>query len=482
MTLRSFNDLHDYQREAFEFGLANPRCYLGLGLGLGKTVIALSIAAFSQALEGDSPILIIAPLRVAKTVWKQEAAKWAHLRHLHFAIAVGDAAQRRQALNSRADVHVINIENLPWLIANYPRSKWRWRTLILDEISVFKGPSSARGMKLKFATLPRMSKDRKRITKPACVERIIALSATPASNGLSGLWGQIAILDGGERLGVSHQAYINSWFHYAPKDRQQRKPIPNPGAKDKIFDRLRDIFLAMRTRDYIDMPDLVYVEHPVVLPPDARGQYDELETEFLLELPDLPDIEAVNSGVLSNKLLQMAGGFPYVGEAPEKPDPDRPYHCMHTAKIDALREIINVSEGNENLLIGYWFNSERKELEKAFPNGVFLTKENEDEVLAAFDRGEIGQLFVQIASVSHGLNLQKNCHVVVFYSLVWSLEIYRQFIGRVFRQGQTESVSVHSIVVKNSIEQRLLRGLTEKDATQEELLKALSPAESTGAR
>ena len=334
------SDLHDYQNWCIDVALRTRKLALFIGLGLGKTVIALSVAMIEISNGKVKKVLVIAPLRVANTVWHTEAQQWSHLQGLSFAIATGTAAERFAALNSDADVTVINNDNTAWLIQNYPRSKWRWDMVIIDESSGYKNPSAKRVKELRKATVDKtcVRKQRKRVLIKSPVTRLLLLSATPATNGLHGLWSQISLIDNGRRLGRSFRAFeLLTYFSSPPGASRYAKSTPIPGAKKRIFDRISDVCHVLRAEDYITLPPLIYNDIKVDMHATAMKQYKHLEREFLLELPDDEEIVATNEGALGNKLLQFANGAVYTGETPLTPTADRDFAILHNAKIIAFK-------------------------------------------------------------------------------------------------------------------------------------------------
>lgn len=474
------SDLHTYQWSAIDFALGARKCALFMGLGLGKTVVALTAAAIELYTGRANKILIIAPLRVANTVWHVEAANWSHLNSLRFAIATGSADNRRAALDSDADVFVINVDNTDWLISNYPKSKWRWDFVIIDESSGFKNPSAKRVKALRKATVDKVLqvKDR-RILKKSPVARLLLLSATPATNGLEGLWSQVSLIDNGKRLGRSFRAFALTYFFKPPDAHRHAKIEPLPGAKQRIFDKVRDVCFVMRAEDYITLPPITYSNVTVAMSDTQLAMYKKLEREFLLELDtndefltgEGEEIIATNEGALANKLLQFANGAVYTGETPEVVVKDREYAVIHDAKLDALEDIVRAAEGAENLLVAYYYQSDLKRLQERFPQAVVMDKAG--DCVRPFNEGKIPILLAHPLSAGMGLNLQRGSSTVVFFSLLWNLEAYQQFIGRLYRQGQTRGVTVNHIVCDGTIEARVARRLRANAATQQEFIDAL---------
>ena len=467
------SDLHSYQNWCVDIALRTRKLALFVGLGLGKTIIALTVAAIEIGNGNVRKVLIIAPLRVANTVWHNEAKQWSHTRGLSFAIATGSAAERHAALQSDADVTVINNDNTQWLIEHYPRSKWRWDMLVIDESSGYKNPSAKRVKELRKATVDktRVQKNGRQVLIKSPVTRLLLLSATPVTNGLHGLWSQVSLIDNGRRLGRSFRAFEMTYFYSPPGASRHAKTLPLEGAKERIFERVKDACYVLRAEDYIELPPLIYNDIVVDMPSLVMKQYKSLEREFLLELPDDEEIIATNEGALGNKLLQFANGAVYTGETPLTPKTDRDFAIMHNAKIIALNEIVDAAEGCENLLIAYYYQSDLKRLKQAYPQAVVMDKAG--ACVEPFNAGKIPILLAHPASAGMGLNLQQGAHTVVFFSLLWHLEAYQQFIGRLYRQGQTHAVTVNHIVCRGTIEAKIARGLRSKAETQNEFLDYL---------
>lgn len=444
---------HAYQRHAIDRVLEQPAIGLFLDMGLGKTVITLTaIAELMHDRFEASKALIIAPLRVAQTTWTDEAAKWAHTRHLRIAQILGPQKQRLEALDADADIWIVNRENIPWLVEQCGK-RWPFDLVVIDELSSFKSASSRR-----FRAL--------RKVRPF-ISRIIGLTGTPAPNGLIDLWPQIYLLDGGESLGRTVTAYRERWF--APGS-YIRTPagaqvvsrwVPRPGAEREIYAALSDLIVSMSAADWLDLPERIDRIERVELPAKAREQYRLLEREYLIEMADGEAIVAGSAGVLAGKLLQLAGGAIYddAGEA----------RVIHDAKLEALDGLIEASAGKPVLLF-YAFKHERSRIMERYPEARELHGPDE---LAEWNRGEIPILIAHPASAGHGLNLQAGGSTIIWYGLPWSLELYQQACARLHRQGQTERVIVHHLVATGTVDEDVMAALAAKSATQDDLLSAL---------
>lgn len=440
----SRDNLHEYQRKAVNFIIDKKRCQLWLDMGLGKSVTTLT--AITDLLDSFSVnrVLVIAPLRVANSVWKQEARNWAHLNHLAVSVCTGSEKARMQALQAQADVYVINRENVSWLCDLYQK-RWPFDCVIIDEASSFKSASSQRFKSLK-RILPHTS-------------HLVMLTGTPSPNGLLDLWAQAYLVDFGAALGKTMTGYKQRFFE---SDYMGYKFSPREGANEKIQALLADYTLSMKAEDYLDMPDYVPSVLSVQLDKKALAAYDDFENQLFLEIGD-HDIEAQSAAVLANKLLQFANGAMYVDE-------HKNWVEIHNAKIEALADLVE-DNPNENLLIAYNYKSDLERLTTKFPNAVVLDKN--PETIDRWNAGQIKMLLAHPASAGHGLNLQKGGSVIVWFGLNWSLELYQQFNGRLYRQGQAKPVRIIHICSESTIDARVISVLTDKAKTQHDLMLAL---------
>lgn len=441
----SRSDLHEYQNRFVEFIKDKKRCAGWLDLGLGKTTSTLT--AITDLKDGFTvnKVLIIAPLRVANSVWKQEAEKWAHLNHLKITVCTGSERARIAALYSDADVYVINRENITWLVDHY-KQKWPFDCVVIDEASSFKNQSSQRFKALK-KVLP-------------FTEYMVLLTGTPSPNGLLDLWSQIYLLDFGHALGRTMTAYKQRFFE---SDFMGYKFTPRTGAPEQIQNAIKPLVLSMSAEDYLQLPDRIDLTETVELPAKAMSQYLDFEKTLLAELEDGKEIEATSAAVLANTLLQFANGAIYTDE-------HHNYTVIHDAKLDALEELIE-REPNENILVAYNYKSDLERIQKRFSDSVMLDKNN--QTIKDWNNGKIKLLLAHPASAGHGLNLQAGGSIIVWFGLNWSLELYQQFNGRLHRQGQTKPVRIVHIACKDTIDERLLRVLNSKEAVQNKLLSAL---------
>ena len=438
---------HEYQTHCTEFILDNNSAGLFLDMGLGKSVITLT--ALVDLLHDRfevSKVLVIAPLRVANTTWIDEVLKWKHLKNLRVSRVLGSAKERTMALYKKADVYTINRENVPWIVEFY-KNDWPFDMVIIDEISSFKSPSAKRFRALK--------KVRHKI------KRIVGLTGTPAPNGLLDIWSQIYLLDGGERLGRTFSGYRSRYFH---PQKYVNGGIPtdyalNDDAEDKIYEKISDICISMKALEYLKMPEIIFNKVEVELSEKEMKLYRKLERDLLLPLED-SDVDAANAAVLSNKLLQMSGGTVY--------DEYRDVHQIHDRKLDALEDLIEAANG-KSVLIYYGFKHERDRIKKLFDTGDINTSED----IERWNRGEMKIALCHPASAGHGLNLQEGGSTIIWFSVTWSLELYQQANARLWRQGQKQTVVIHHLLAKDTIDHRVMMALDNKDTGQNALIEAV---------
>ena len=442
--MRFLSDLHQYQLHAIEFIKREKRCLLAISMGLGKTISTLT--AVNDLIDSFTihKTLIIAPLRVANSVWTQEAALWEHTKHLKVSICTGTERQRLTALMQDADIFVINRENVEWLIKI--QKKWRFDCVVVDESDSFKNASSKRFKALR-KVLPETS-------------HMILLSGTPSPNGLLDIWAQMYLIDFGERLGRTMTSYKDRFFE---KDYMGYNFTLREGSADRIHNLLRDKVLSMRSEDYLELPDRIDLIETVELPARTLSDYKDFESTLLATLPDGEKIEALNAAVLAGKLLQYANGAMYTDE-------HHNWSELHDVKLDALAEIIENNSG-ENILVAYNFKHDLARLQQRFPSGIVLDKD--PGTITRWQQGKIKLLFAHPQSAGHGINLQDGGCLAVWFGLTWSLGHYQQFNARLHRQGQQRPVRIIHIIASNTIDERVVSVLTLKGAIQNNLLNAL---------
>lgn len=444
----SRTDLHEYQNKAVDFIFEKKRCGLFLDMGLGKTVSTLT--AVSDLVDSLSVerVLIIAPLRVANTVWRQESENWKHLRHLRVAVCTGSERNRISQLNRTADVYVINRENVKWLVDLYAKKdKWPFDMLVIDESSSFKSAKSQRFKALKSVL---------HLTNYA-----VLLTGTPAPNGLMDLWAQVYLIDFGQSLGRTITGFKQRFFEASGY--MGYKFEPRDGADTTIHKLIEHQVLSMTAEDYLELPERIDLVERVSLPAATLKAYQEFEKELLIELEDGEFVEASTAAVLANKLLQWCNGAMYVDET-------KRWQEVHKAKIDALAEIVEDNAG-ENILVAYNYKSDLERLKAKFPDAVVLDKN--PDLVKQWNEGKISMLLAHPASASHGLNLQKGGALAVWFGLTWSLEYYQQFNARLHRQGQTRPVRIVHLIADSCLDERVMNVLSNKDAIQNQLIEAL---------
>jgi SNF2 family DNA or RNA helicase len=443
---------HNYQTYATRYIEEHPISAVLLDMGLGKTSITLTALnnLLFDSFEAHR-ILVIAPLRVARDTWLSEADKWDHLQNLICSVAVGTEAERRAALMKPADIYIINRENVRWLIED-SKLPFNYDTVVVDELSSFKNYQAKR-----FRALMKV--------RPK-VKRIIGLTGTPSSNGLMDLWAEFRLLDMGARLGrfISHYR-----LEYFQPDKRNGQVIftykPLPGAEQRIYNKIADITISMRSTDLLKMPELVSSEYTVRLSDEERKRYDGLKQDLVLQLQD-SEITAANAAALTGKLCQMANGAIYTDDGGTV--------NLHDRKLDALEDIIEAA-GGKPLLVAYWFKHDLVRItERLNKLHVPFSKLDSSESIKRWNDGELPVALIHPASAGHGLNLQNGGSCIVWFGLTWSLELYQQTNARLWRQGQSaETVVVQHIVTKGTIDERILKVLSKKDSTQAALIDAV---------
>lgn len=402
-----------------------------------------------------SKVLVIAPLRVASETWPTEIKKWDHLKEMEAAVITGTVKQRIAAVNANAFIYIVNRENVKWLVEYYEKNGLRWdfQMIVIDELSSFKNYQSQR-----FKWL--------RKVRPF-VKRWVGLTGTPTSNGLMDLWSEIGILDGGERLGRFIGRFRESYFKPSsmnPSTGVVFSYVPRPGAEQQIYDKISDITISMKALDYLDMPECIYVNHEVEMNAAERKLYDQLKHDLIIPLED-GDIDAANAASLSNKLLQMANGAVY--------DENKEVRVIHQRKLEKLEDLIESANG-QSVLIAYWFKHDRTRIIEYLSACGYATREiKASEDIQQWNEGNIPVALIHPASAGHGLNVQSGGHILIWYGLTWSLELYQQTNARLWRQGQQNTVTIHHIVCKNTVDEDVLLALANKDVTQEKLIAAV---------
>ena len=400
-------------------------------------------------------VLVIGPLRVARSVWPEERQKWDGLDFLKMSVMVGDAKQRAAALRTQADVYVINRDNVKWLTDYLEKHNmpWPFDMVVIDELSSFKNHQSQRWRAL-------------RKVRPY-IKRIVGLTGTPASNGLLDLWAEVFLIDKGERLGRFITRYREAYFKPAgmnPYTGVVYNYVPRAGAEEQIYQKIGDISVSMKAKDYLQMPECLTVTHNVEMEAEERKLYDAMKQDLLIELEG-DTLTADNAATLSNKLLQMANGAIYGAENTVK--------HIHDKKLEALFDLIEQANG-QSVLVCYWYKHDHQRIQEFLTAKGMPTRDlKSDQDIADWNAGKIPVALISPASAGHGLNIQQGGHILIWFSQVWSLELYSQTNARLWRQGQNEVVTIHHIVTKDTVDEDVLSALKRKDTTQQNLINAV---------
>lgn len=440
----------NYQEYAINHVMDHNAAGLFLDMGMGKTVSSLTAIDNLLFLGDTNKVIVIAPKRVAEDTWSTEVDKWDHLKDLRISIILGTPKQRSEAVLRDADIYVTSRDNVKWLVDNYFKT-WKWDTCIIDELSSFKSSKSQR-----FRAL--------RKVRPY-FKRIIGLTGTPAPNSLIDLWPQLYLLDGGQRLGRTITGYKEQYFK--PGDRNGHIVYNwnlKEGAEEAIHNKISDICISMMAKDYLDLPERIDNKIYVNLPKKAMDQYKELEKDLIIQL-DNEDITATNAAVLTGKLLQIANGAIY-SESKEVVE-------IHDEKINELLDIIEAANGKP-VLVFYSYKHDLTRIMKALNDNKLKGQVLEGQGdIKNWNNGEIPILLLHPASAGHGLNLQYGGNIVTWFGLPWSLELYQQANARLYRQGQKETVIIHHIIAKNTVDEDVIKALSSKEINQNVLLEAV---------
>ena len=442
---------HGYQAYCINQIINHNALGLFLDMGLGKTVITLTdVNDLKYNRFAVNKVLVIAPKKVAEATWSKEAQKWDHLKLLRISTVLGTAKQRIKALSMPGDIYIINRENVQWLV-DYYRNDWPFDMVVIDESSSFKNHQAKR---FKALTWVRSK-----------ISRIVELTGTPAPNGLIDLWSQIYLLDGGQRLGKTIGGFRQRYFDPDQRNAQQIFSYkPKEGAGQTIQDRISDICISMSAKDYLELPECVYVDVPVALDRKAANAYKKLEHDMLLKV-DEDEISATTAATLGNKLLQLGNGAVY--------DENHKAVVIHKCKIEAFMETVEALQG-QSALVFYNFQHDRDRILKALAKTnlrVRVYQGPQDET--GWNNHKIDILLAHPASTAYGLNLQEGGNHIIWFGLNWSLELYQQANKRLHRQGQKQKVFIHNLIVQGSVDEDVLDALQGKSSTQESLLKAL---------
>jgi SNF2 family DNA or RNA helicase len=447
--MRQQSDMHVYQNHTVDHILEHPGCGVFLGMGLGKTISTLTAIKILMDDFAVCKTLIIGPKYVAFSTWPDEIKEWEHVNDLTYTLIEGTPQQRVNALKQQTDIHLINRELVAWLVT-FLQGAWPYDMMVVDEISSFKNNDSQRFKALKQV-------------RPL-VKRLVALTGTPAGNGLIDLWAPMYLIDRGKRLGESITAFRHEYFTIGA---MQGRAVLNydlrKNAEEKIFEKISDICISMKAKDYLELPGCIEQTIHIDLPPDLLQRYEDFEEEQVLEFLESlegEEITALNAAALIGKLLQFANGSIY--------DAEKKAHKIHDAKLEALGEIIEAAQGDP-VLVFYQFQFDREAIMKKYKAVHF--RGDKDKV--KWNKGEIPVMCCHAASAGHGLNIQYGGHIMVWYGLPWSLELYQQANARLDRQGQTKVVLMYKLLVNETVDFRVLRSLNSKAAGQDRLLDAV---------
>lgn len=441
---------YKYQQYATNHIIDNPASALFLDMGLGKTVSTLTAIDDLMLLGDINKTLVIAPLRVAEDTWSTEVEKWDHLKHLRISKVLGKEKDRIAALNQEADIYVINRENVEWLVNKY-FNNWVFDMLVIDELSSFKSPKAQR-----FKALKKV--------RPF-FKRVVGLTGTPTPNSLIDLWPQVYLLDGGKRLGKTITSYRQQYF---TPGQMNGHIVYNynlkPGADETIHSRISDICISMMAKDYLDLPERIDNKIEIKLSESTKKKYKQLEKDLVIELGE-NDITAANAAVLTNKLLQMANGAIY--------SEDKSVVEIHDEKLKALLEVIEAANGKP-VLVFYSFQHDYDRITKFLNKKGYKPKKlNDSSDIKSWNEGKINILLLHPASAGHGLNLQYGGSTIVWFGLPWSLELYQQANARLHRQGQKEVVVINHLIAKGTVDEDVMKALSNKEVNQNILLEAV---------
>lgn len=445
---------HGYQQHCINKIIEIKKLGLFLDMGLGKTVTTLTAVKelkYNRFLVRK--VLVIAPKKVAEGTWTREKDKWDHTKMLRVSPVLGSRAKRVRALNTPADLYIINRENVVWLV-DYYRNSWPFDMVVVDESSSFKSHSAKR-----FKALASMGSH---------IDRMVELTGTPSPNGLEDLWSQVYLLDGGDRLGKRYTQFRERYFQPDKRgaDGMVYSYEAKPGTEQTILEKISDICISMKAEDYLQLPDITYHEIPVELDSKSAKAYCELEREMVLQLPeDEDEISVTSVAALSNKLLQLANGAVY--------DEDRQVHEIHGCKVEAFMELIGSLQGKPALVF-YNYQHDRERLLRALAGTKLRVRElkttkDEDD----WNAGRIDVLLTHPASSAYGLNLQQGGNHVIWFGLTWNYELYTQANKRLHRQGQTEKVIIHHLVCAGTRDEDVMQALQRKDDVQNWVMESL---------
>ena len=449
------SNLHKYQKVCVEHIISHPFCGVFLDMGLGKTISTLTAI---EELKYDyceiDTVLVIAPKRVAETVWEEEAKKWDHTKHLTFSKIIGTERQRLAALKVKADVHIISRDNIAWLCSLYA-AKLPYDMLVIDELSSFKAHQTQR-----FKSL--------RLARP-WFKRVVGLTGTPAPNGLINLWSQMYLIDRGERLEKTITAYRSRYFRPGASNGYVVYSYKLLSDSERLIqERIKDICISMRAEDYLEMPERIDNFVRVTMPDKLMDAYKKFEQENVITLANeieegTTTVNAVNAAALSNKLLQFANGAMY--------DENKNVVPIHDLKLEALKEIIEAADGKP-VLVAWTYQFDRDRIKNYFRSMAPRELKTAEDI-NDWNAGKVQLMLAHPASAGHGINLQAGGNIIVWYGLTWSLELYQQFNARLYRQGQKQRTIIHHIVNSGTHDEDVVKALKSKDKTQNNLMNSI---------
>lgn len=448
------DNLHDYQERGVGHIIDNEYCALFLDMGLGKTVTTLT--AIKELLDNCiiSNALVIAPKKVTQVTWSDEIKNWEHLQGLTISVIDGTAKQRREAMAAKADIYAVSRDNIVWLVLEHGGVKLPYDMVVIDELSSFKNHASKR-----FRAMRKVRK---------FIPRVVGLTGTPAPNGLIDLFAQMYLIDEGQRLGKTVTAYRDRFFRPGKRNGDivytYELKAPQDETEQQISDLISDITISMTAEDYLKMPDKIMLYDYVDLAPKVLAMYRDFEKEQILELINSDEpISAASAAALSNKLQQFANGAIY--------DAERNVKDLHDEKLDKLEELVEAANG-EPVLIAYSYKHDLERIMRKL-KAYKPVKLEKPEHIADWNAGKIPVLVTHPASAGHGLNLQKGGHNIVWFGNTWSLELYQQFNARLYRQGQGKPVTIHHIVTRGTIDEKIIKSLDGKRETQDGLMESI---------
>ena len=442
---------YPHQSAGIDWIISKQACALLWGMGTGKTVTTLTaVDRILYDLLEDGPALVIAPKRVAENTWSRESEKWEHLRHLRVVKVMGPENQRLAALENQADIYVINRENVVWLVELMQKwpGGWPFPVVVIDELSSFKSAQAKRWKALRRVR--------------GRIRRIVGLTGTPRPNGLEDLWPEMYLLDQGERLGRTLGAFRARYL--VPE--KTNGPVvysyrPREGAADEVYSKIGDVCMSIRKEDVLSLPGQTYEDIVLTPPPDLLKRYKQFERERVMECLDADgEIIAGSAAALTNKLLQMANGAIY--------DTDGAVHQIHDIKLDALEEMIEAA-GGDPVLVLYAYQHDADRIRQR----ISCRALDKPEDIDAWNRGEIPVALAHPASIGHGLNLQDGGHIIIWFGLTWSLELYQQANERLNRPGQKNVCHVYHLILQGTHDERVIKALQDKDKGQAAAIEAL---------